>query len=343
MRRLTLILSDLYLPEDGGRDASTTPIYLPHFEWLLRFADARVSIGDWRGWLARRLGRAALLRLPYAQLAARVLLAPGQAQSRGAWLAVPVHLEARLDHVRLVDRGLLRTTAEERAHWCAAFARDFGDAQALFDAGARGFLLTGIETGAAVTTDPARLLDSDVGAALPPAHAGALRRLAAEIEMWLHDAPLNLARARAGQLTVSALWLWGGGAYESPGPEPSVQSASQATMVFYGEDPWLAALARETTGRLLEPAPPHFDALPEMEHSIVELANNGAAAESLPQLDVQWLAPARAALERRALDELEIVANDGCFRVSRHAGLRFWRRRRHWLENLRHPARQAKA
>jgi hypothetical protein len=39
----------------------------------------------------------------------------------------------------------------------------------------------------------------------------ALRRLGAEIEMWLHDHAVNDARGRRGEPPVTALWLWGGG------------------------------------------------------------------------------------------------------------------------------------
>jgi len=45
----------------------------------------------------------------------------------------------------------------------------------------------------------------------------ALRRLGAEIEMWLHEHPVNAVRARRGEAPVTGLWLWGGG--PSPGNE----------------------------------------------------------------------------------------------------------------------------
>ena len=49
MRRLTLILSDLYLPDEAARGmAVPTTRHLPNLEWLLRFADSPEPIGDWR-------------------------------------------------------------------------------------------------------------------------------------------------------------------------------------------------------------------------------------------------------------------------------------------------------
>ena len=41
MRRLTLILSDLYLPEEAQRGMTVpTTRHLPNLEWLLRFAES---------------------------------------------------------------------------------------------------------------------------------------------------------------------------------------------------------------------------------------------------------------------------------------------------------------
>ncbi len=42
------------------------------------------------------------------------------------------------------------------------------------------------------------------------AAGGTLRRLGAEIEMWLHEHPLNQQRRTGrGQLPVTTLWFWG--------------------------------------------------------------------------------------------------------------------------------------
>src|SRR5215510_5037703 len=105
MRRLTLILSDLYLPEEAaGKASPPQTVELPGLDWLLRFAQRPRRIADWRTWLAAQLGMSKFAQLPVALACELQFLARGI----GAWLATPVHLEARLDHVRLVDRGVLR-------------------------------------------------------------------------------------------------------------------------------------------------------------------------------------------------------------------------------------------
>src|SRR4051794_22956214 len=125
MRRLTLILSDLYLPEEAvPADTISSPLLLPGLEWLLRFAGHSAPLTDWRQWLTGELGLDTLANTPAAHIAARALLSSDAGAS--AWFATPVHLSARLDHVRLADRGLLRVPGADQPAWCADFARHFG-------------------------------------------------------------------------------------------------------------------------------------------------------------------------------------------------------------------------
>jgi hypothetical protein len=165
MRRLTLILSDLYLPEESDRaEASGAPaagaLAMPALEWLLRFASARRTTGDWRAWLVASLGLDALRDVPPAQLAARAHLSAELASQ--AWFATPVFFDLHINHVRLNSRGLLRVDPAEGAQLCEAFARDFGADYTLHYAGARGFLLSGLRSAGGPTLDPARLLGADV-------------------------------------------------------------------------------------------------------------------------------------------------------------------------------------
>lgn len=339
MRRLTLILSDLYLPVDpdpeelAAQSEHAGLVALPEFEASLRFSRGEF-IADWRRHLAAEAGGVASSRIAPAPFAAAHLL-PAEDRST-AWFATPVHLEARLDHVRLARRGLLRIAADERRAWREEFARSFGPGLVLHDAGARGFLLTGLASSAAESTDPARLLGADIATSLPPGRAE--RRLSAEIEMWLHGAALNRERERAGVPRVTSLWLWGGG------PSPHIPAIPRrADVVYAGEDPWLAALSRAHTGVDARPTPTQFADLPrDFAQCRVELAANDDSAD-LARLESQWFAPARAALAGGALEALEILANDRRFITRRHDAWRFWRRKEHWMNLLRRPHRVPQA
>jgi hypothetical protein len=338
MRRLTLILSDLYLPEES--DAADSPgvrggtaLPMPSLEWLLRFASDNKISGDWRAGLVAALGLDHLCGVPPAQIAARGRL-PGTLASQ-AWFATPVFFDLHINHVRLNPRGLLRVDAEEGAQWCEAFARDFGADYALHYAGPRGFLLTGLRSAGGPTLDPARLLGADVTPGLR--RPGELVRLelaraATEFEFWLHAAPLNAARDAARRPRISSLWLWGGGAAAAPDPAPPPARLSE----LFGGDLFLGGIAREL-GIAVRSAPASFEALPaDAADAIVELMPmSGPAEESLAKLESRWFAPLRAALAEGALDRLELLANDRRWRIDRGNGWRFWRRRQGWLAALK--------
>jgi hypothetical protein len=339
MRRLTLILSDLYLPEEAGAPSEQSEfIALPNLEWLLRFATGQ-RIDDWRRALAAQACADVTEFAPAPFAAAGTV--PGDLAT--TWFATPVHLEARLDHVRLDQRGILRLAAEERRAWGEEFARAFGPALALHDGGPRGFFLSGLEAREVLAVDPARVLGWDIAASLPRdkgdgRNAVALRKLSAEIEMWLHGAALNYERERARLPRISSLWLWGGGAGRP------VEMPRRADHAYLGEDPWLAALARAQTGFELRPAPAQFGDLDAAaEHVFVELTPMGAAAGSLAHIDAQWLGPARLALIGGQLEAVEVIANDRHFITRRFGAWRFWRRGRHWMDLLRRPDRATHA
>jgi len=337
MRRLTLILSDLFLPEESDRPASpevpsADALPMPSLDALLRAAHSRDLTGDWRAWLAAALGLEGLRDVPPAQVAARARLPPELAAQ--AWFAMPVFFDLHINHVRLNPRGLLRVDPDEGARWCEAFARDFGSDYALHYAGARGFFLTGMRSAGGPTLDPARLLGADVtpGLRRPGELVGLeLARAATEFEFWLHASPLNAERDVARRPRISSLWLWGGGA-----PAEVAQAPATRAPVLFGEDPFLGGLARDLHVGL-QPAPASFEALPaEADDAIVELAPmSGPADQSLAKLETRWFAPLRAALARGVVTRIDLLANDRHWRIERGGRWKFWRRRQGWLDGLK--------
>lgn len=332
MRRLTLILSDLYLPADAVRESFPTVLELPALQGLLRFAEPPRRIGDWRTWLARELSLEPLVGWPCAHVMA---LAAGIAPA-GTWLATPVSLEARLDHVRLADRGMLRLSLAQLADLAQEFAIAFGPESLITASTDRALLFKGGPAVDLQTVDPARLLDADVGSALPSGNrSGDLRRLSAEIEMWLPGTRTNAARERAGLRKVTALWFWGGGSAKQK-PTAPVHAGSEFHLS--GNDPFLAALNILLAKDALRPTPAGFGDIGHIGEPaavFVEVAPmSGPPGESLPTLDENWFAPARDALTQGRLECVQIVANDRVFTVRPRASWKFWRRRRGWLESL---------
>ncbi len=245
MGRCAVILADLYpaasLEELPG--AADVP-RLPALEYWLSKADVTheqpARIPGWYGWLARQWGVPGAARAPAACVAGALGIdAP-------AWLVTPLHYQASLDTMRLHHAGLLSLPLAEQQVLAADFARVFaGSGWHLRATGVRELLLTGpaseqvdVNPGG---VDPARLLGGSLVTGQPQGEGAAvLRRLASEIELWLHEHPVNRQR-RGSALAVSSLWPWGGG---HPAPQPAAP-AVVAAAELHGGDLFSVAVARQ--------------------------------------------------------------------------------------------------
>lgn len=278
--------------------------------------------GDWRAWLARRIGRADLAALPPAALAAAAF---GVATA-GTWFATPVAFVAAHDHVRMPMTGWLSLDAQEAGALAADFARAFdGSGHALVPAGAEGFLLTGLAA-AAATADPARVLGGDIAPWLPAGEgASRLRRLGVEIEMWLHGHAVNRERSRRGATPVAGLWLWGGAAASPSAPVPPARRQAQAPH-GHGADAWLRGLWRALGREIDGPARSFADLDFAGEAGTVAVVR-GQVDDSIA---ARWLEPALAALAVRRTRAVEFVADGRVFRFGRFDLLKPWRRHVAW-------------
>jgi hypothetical protein len=338
VRELVIVLTDLYRPEAQPQAAAGAPAALPGIEYAGRYGERVALTAGWRAWLARRLGRDDLAALAPARIAAAVLPATSEPQ----WLATPVHLSAGLSRVHLDHRGLLRLGAAEQAALTRAFAHAFAGS---------GFTLAGLPCGefvlqapgiaAVPTTEPARCAGGEIAAALPHgAQAAALRRVAAEIEMWLHGEEMNAVRTRLGRPSVHGLWLWGGGdSAVAPVPRALVPAP-----LGFGSDAYLDGLWR-LHGDSCRPLPQDLSAVlalaadaplvlalsvaAELQQSLHE-----SFAQALAALDARFIAPALAALPGGTLAGVTLLANDTALTVHRRSALRIWRRGRPGLASL---------
>lgn len=338
MRELVIALSDLYLAEEPDASLLTLgPGSVAGLEQLARFGTRRPLPVGWRAWVAGWLGREDLAALAPARLAALALDA-GPVAAGTAWFASPVHLHAGLARVHLPADALLRLAPEEAAQLTRDFAAEFGAAGYALAAPRAGseLLLRTPRPWQVRSREPARSLGAElpVDLAVGP-DAPALRRLAAELEMWLHRLPLNAQRVARGQRPITGLWLWGG---EGEAAEPA--RAGHTLPGAWGDDAYIGAVWHLLGGRMQGLPAAAGQLLAEgHERGIIVLQlgaepAGAAAGAPLAQLDAQWLRPACAALRRGALARLTLLANDRALTLERRGLLRFWRRRRPGLSGL---------
>ena len=337
--QLQLVVGDFHLePGELTGGASDVLPRLPGFEALLRWGRRRHLPRDWRGHLAGCAGRPDLVAVPPAQVAAAAI---GVVADANPWFATPVHLTAGLDHLRLHRAGLLKLSREDLDALASDFATVFGGSGLTLRPLLGTFVLSGLLSQEPSTLDPAAFLGADIGRA-PPRGAGAaeLRRLASELEMWLHEHVVNRQRQRRGQLPVNALWVWGGGAPVTP---HGLTQRALGLPRAYADDAYVAGLWISSGGEA-QPLPENFatlcNALAAGETRgrvvvVLSAAARDAKDDVLPRIDAEWIAPAVAALGAGAVTRVELYCGGLWLRMARRDRLRIWRRARPWWEAYR--------
>jgi hypothetical protein len=252
-------------------------------------------------------------------------------------MATPVHLVAGLTSLHLDRRSILRLSADDLTALATEFRRVFHDSGFVLEPLDSGeFLLLGPQMPVAQMPEPARAMGSSLADA-QPVGAGdvALRRLGAEIEMWLHEHPVNNARKRRGEAPVTGLWLWGGG------PARQLDNGRTATAapsdIAFGSDAYLQGLCA-SIGQKVFPLPSQqltdVFGYPEVRRAVLVM-EIGPMLHSNPrwtffdavaQIDRAFIAPAVEALNAGRVERLVILANDHQLTVRASDRFKLWRR-----------------
>ncbi|MGH8288677.1 MAG: hypothetical protein ACREV7_06560 [Steroidobacteraceae bacterium] len=357
MREIVIVVTDLYLkPELTGQSQAAAVVRdvpspagsplsdasaAPGLEHLARFAGRKTLHEDWRAWVARWAGLAQYAGEAPASVAAAPLA--GALASRAVWLATPLHLIAGLTSVHFDRRSILHLGPRECEELAVSFRDAFRDSGFDLHPLASGELILSGPTGAApsMTTEPARMLLTSIDEALAVGEgAPALRRLSAEIEMWLHAHAINARRAQRGAPGIATLWVWGGGA---PAHSPPTASRELPDAAF-GSDVYVQGLWRLAGGET-QPMPVDWRAVvgePRVQRAlgvmeIAELLQTEASwglADAVAEIDRRLISPSLDALHRGELERLQLLANDRCFSIRAADRWRLWRRKRTALEGL---------
>ena len=361
MHELVILVSDLYVSQESPRQELPVGVALPGLQHVARFG-ARSRIADgWRPWLARWLtGQDAG---PPAPVAAVTLQATTPPRTM-VWMATPMHLVAGLTSVHVDRRSILRLDANDQSALTTDFRRVFHDSGfELRPLDSGDFLVLGPPMPLAESLEPARAM----GASIADARGAdvvdpALRRLGAEIEMWLHGHALNDARSRRGEWPVTGLWLWGGGPMRGEGPTngggpadtvardasdervANRRASTPVTDIAFGRDAYLQGLWA-LRGEKVFPLPQQLADVfgyPQARRAVLVI-EIGSMLHSNPtwsffdavaQIDRSFIAPAVDALHRGQYERLVILANDHQLTLRARDRLKFWRRTSPGLSGL---------
>lgn len=328
--RIELLIPGLIWPNPGARSPSTG-LPLPGLERLLGQGQvARLGRVAQEAWLSEAFGLPAG-RLPLARLrrAGEDALPPPDDHAHYL-CADPVNLHFAREHLLLTPLpGDALGLAEART--LAATLEDFFKP---LDANILGFEVAGPERWYLKLANAPRTaffpLDDVTGR--PVSHflpegedCREWQRLVNEVQVLLHNHPLNQAREAAGERPVNSVWLWGDGDTLPPSQRLPNQVLTQ-DLVTRG-------LAR-TLGVPLGAA----DALPQADALVVidTLLKPSLALDldawrgALTTLETQWFAPLASALKTRRCSALRLLApGDRAsleLRLSAGDFWKFWRR-----------------
>ena len=301
----------------------------PSLELLLR--RGRASRGEPRSleaWLQAAFG------LPELAAGALSVLGDGGEPGSEAWArADPVHLRLLRDRIGIVPAEAIGVSAEEADALVASLHAHFGERLALRIHSPQRW---SIRLAAPLPLPAVPPLEV---AGRPAAPGGPADALLTEIQMVLHEHPVNEAREARGMPAINSLWLWGGGAAPAEvasQPTTRWQSATSGDVLVHG-------LARAAKMRSRPPTPgaAWIERAPtEGRHLVVldalrapaALADSVTFATALEGLERDWFAPVLRALREGRLGMVTIQVPDAPRALSVEAVRgdlrRFWRRPR---------------
>lgn len=237
--------------------------------------------------------------------------------------ADPVYLRADPNQILLFNNTEIMPSAEEADELLAVLNAGFDDIR-FFRGRDPARWYTDLKTPAR-TRSPFAANGRSVSRFLPVGDgARTLQQIMNDVQMLLHEHPVNNARERRGLPPINSIWLWGAG---------NVPVLPGAPAFVGGNDAFSAALALHA-GCEWRPDTSANDAITACASGAVGLVVIGAPTGAAgPPADVwavgafeqQWSVPLLLALKRRALRRLTIVTDRNVYTTTPVDRLKFWR------------------
>ncbi len=333
-----LIVPALMPHEMEGFAEALGDLRLPGLELLLararRTTDESASLEQW---LAQAFDADAEAEIAAGALTVAAL---GGAAGEAAWMrADPAHLRLNRDQLVLVPALAFGLTAVEAEALAESLNRHFSGKLTFYPLSAERWCVR-LESLAAVglrTETPAEVAGKDINRHLPSGE-GSKRwhSILNEIQMVLHEHPVNEAREARGEPVVNSVWLWGAGTLPSgtAAPFQSV-TANDPLALGYAQsaglrhrtlpqnaDEWLARLPEDGWQLAV------LDAL----RLPLAMSDFESWQQRLVELEKRWFAPLLAALKSGRIGMVTVLVPDSgelvAFETTRNDQRHFWRRAR---------------
>jgi hypothetical protein len=311
--------------EDALHDASESGVEpsLPAMQWLVGRAAQRQPVTNrWRDWLLASAGLGEHVGGSFP--AGPTVRAAFQAATpHGLWaVAQPVHLATAIDHLRLAALQDLGVSAEESAALLATINGHLAGTGFVLSANSPDlWSLQCAEPIECNTFEPAQVVGRSVRDYMPAGRDGpAIRSLMNEIQMLLHEHPVNERRTRGGRPAINSLWVWGFGSVAPPAPARLPMLAT--------DDAWLTGIWRMHGASALPAAAAVTQFEKPVEGALVALTQPGGRSHeaALTEIDVTLLDAARDAVATGRCRSLEVCTGGTVTVMDARSRWRFWRR-----------------
>lgn len=325
---LSLVLPGLVWP-GSGISASLAQLELPALCNLLGRSQLRHGAAlPWLHWLPQQFG---CDELPWAEL--RLTGEDGLTEASPHILcADPVSLSFSSDALLLRGPHELALTPEETAAILAMLNNEFSDIGEWISASPTRFYLLASQAAETYFHPLSDVLGRPV-AFFPPEgeRAQQWNHLSNEIQIALHNHPINRLRSEQGRLTVNGLWFWGQ-------TNQALKTLKPPAAHLHSTDHVLRGLARRSQGiQLIDNPERIFAGLPG--HAWIHNASLQESAQSgdftgwmkaLQRIEEDLIQPACAAWQAGRISEITLLAPSDktlfSATLARRARWSFWRR-----------------
>jgi hypothetical protein len=238
-------------------------------------------------------------------------------------VAQPVHFAAGLDHLRLAPLAQAALTEDDASALGALVGSHFSTDELSVAAFVHGaWLLRCARSIDCSTRPPDAVVGHNVHDFMPAGRDGArIRSLMNEIQMLLHEHPVNQRRERARQLPVNGWWLWGFG-----DAVPGASTAGVTRWSLHSDDCWLRALGHALGGDAGDITTVGSDT--QRSDTFIALSQPPAqrVEQSLTAVDAGLLSMVASDVRSGAMQSLDLLVGGATLHVDASARFRFWRR-----------------
>jgi hypothetical protein len=277
----------------------------------------------WREWLLEPVGGADLLS--HWPAGPALALENGlTAAGPGTWcVAQPVHFATGLDHLRLAPLAQAALTDDDASALSALVSSHFATDELTVAAFVQGaWLLRFARSIDCSTQPPDAVVGHNVHDFMPVGRDGSrIRSLMNEIQMLLHEHPVNQRRERSRRLPVNGWWLWGFGDGVADAPGAGINRWR-----LHSDDRWLRALGHALGSDAGDITTVGNETLRGDAYIALSQPPAQRVEESLASVDAGLLSTLASNVRAGRMQSLALLVGNATLHIDSSARFRFWRR-----------------